>query len=87
MRIHLDTDLAGDPDDLLNFQYDPVAVAVALCWHGVRTEDLPLRPAERDGDVWFEPHPHGRAARVVTDVHGEAFAQEWLAAVEAAQRR
>jgi hypothetical protein len=60
VRIHLDTDLGGDtddacapptcrahpglPDDLLNFQYDPVACAVAAGWPGRAVESAQRRP-------------------------------------------
>jgi hypothetical protein len=32
------------PDDLLNFQYDPLACAVACDWDGARVEEFRLRP-------------------------------------------
>lgn len=76
----------GLPDDLLNFQYDPVACAVALGWDGVTVEELRLRPVEEGRSLWFQEHPDGRPARVVTDVDGDAFAGAWLTAVEEAQR-
>jgi inosine-uridine nucleoside N-ribohydrolase len=78
---------AGLPDDLLNFQYDPVACAVAVGWPGATLEWTRLRPAVTDGLLRFRPDPDGRPARVVVDVDGEAFADRWLAAVEAAARR
>jgi purine nucleosidase len=77
---------AGLPDDLLNFQYDPVACAVALGWSGAVVEEMRLRPVLEAGVLRFEPDREGRPARVVVDVDGVAFAETWLAAVEAAQR-
>ncbi len=74
------------PDDLLNFQYDPVACAVALGWPGATVEDMTLRTS-MDGDLLrFEPDPAGRPARVLTDVDGVRFGETWLAAVEHAGR-
>jgi inosine-uridine nucleoside N-ribohydrolase len=75
---------SGLPDDLLNFQYDPVACAVALGWPGATIEDVSLRPVQRDGVLSFQPHPEGRLTRVVVDVDGAAFREVWLSAVEAA---
>jgi purine nucleosidase len=74
----------GLPDDLLNFQYDPVACAVALGWAGAAIEDARLRPRWQDGVLYFQPHPEGRSTRVVLEVDGAAFGETWLSAVEAA---
>jgi purine nucleosidase len=75
---------AGLPDDLLNFRYDPVTCAIALGWPGVTKSSRQLRPV-MDGDVLrCEPDWNGRPCTVVSRVDGEAFAQAWLAAVEAA---
>jgi inosine-uridine nucleoside N-ribohydrolase len=69
------------PDDLLNFQYDPLACAVAAGWDGVTIRDVPvelsmdgslLRMRERDG---------APAMRIVTDVEAERFEDAWLDAV------
>ena len=67
------------PDDLLNFQYDPAACAVALGWPGVAIEEtrLVLRP---DGSLAREPG--GQPARLVTAIDGDAFAEHWLTTVE-----
>jgi purine nucleosidase len=78
---------AGLPDDLLNFQYDPVACAVAAGWPGAVVQEQRLRPV-MEGDVLrFLPDQDGRLARVVVDLDGASFAETWLAAVEAAQPR
>ena len=72
-------DGAALPDDLLNFQYDPAACAVALGWPGVTTEQtlLVLRP---DGSLARDPA--GQPARLVTAIDGAAFADHWLTTVE-----
>jgi hypothetical protein len=76
---------AGLPDDLLNFQYDPVAVAVALGWPGAKVRQMPLRPVITSEVLRFQPDPEGRPTRAVVDLDGAAFAETWLTAVEAAQ--
>jgi purine nucleosidase len=74
----------GLPEDLLNFQYDPVACAVALGWKGARVEQMRLRPVLGDGVLRFERNPDGRLTDVVVDVDGVAFSETWLRAVESA---
>jgi inosine-uridine nucleoside N-ribohydrolase len=77
---------AGLPDDLLNFQYDPVACAVAVGWPGAVIKEQRLRPV-MEGDVLrFQPDQDGRLVRVVVDLDGASFTDAWLAAVEAAQQ-
>jgi inosine-uridine nucleoside N-ribohydrolase len=79
-------DHTGLPDDLLNFQYDPVACAAALGWTGATSEAVRLRTAY-DGELLrFHRDPGGRPVRVVTDLDSDAFTDAWLTAVEAAQR-
>jgi purine nucleosidase len=80
----LGRDHPGLPDDLLNFQYDPVACAVALGWSGATVEDIRLRPVRMDDVLSFQPHAEGRSTRAVLDVDGAAFGETWLSAVEAA---
>ena len=74
----------GLPDDLLNFQYDPVACAVALGWPGASLEDMRLRTVRQDGVLSFETHPDGPSIRVVLDMDAAAFREMWLSAVEVA---
>lgn len=77
----------GLPDDLVNFHYDPVACAVALGWSGAVVEEMRLQPVLEGGVLRFRPDRRGRPTRVVVDLDGASFAETWLAAVEAAQRR
>jgi inosine-uridine nucleoside N-ribohydrolase len=74
----------GLPDDLVNFQYDPVACAVAVGWSGATTEDVRLRPVQEGGVLSFHPDPKGRLTRVVVDVDSAAFTEIWMSAVESA---
>jgi purine nucleosidase len=71
----------GLPDDLLNFQYDPLACAVACGWDGVKIEEYPIVPELARDRLRLRIDPEGRALRVVTEVDGERFARDWLAAV------
>ena len=67
------------PDDLINFQHDPLAAAVAIGWKdGITLEALPLRIGERDGCVTEAIDPAGRVMAVVTRVDGPRFNQAWL---------
>lgn len=75
---------AGLPDDLLNFQYDPAGVAVALGWPKAVIEEMPLEPVLTGDLLRFARTPAGRATRVVTDLDGTGFAETWLATVTAA---
>jgi purine nucleosidase len=76
----------GLPGDLLNFQYDAVACAVALGWSGAVIEETRLS-AVLEGDVLrFEPDEGGRLMQVVVDVDAASFNERWLTAVEAAGR-
>jgi purine nucleosidase len=74
---------AGLPDDLLNFQYDPVAAAVAVGWTGATLATERLVPVREGGVLRFAPDPAGYPVKVLVDVDGPAFAETWLAAVEA----
>jgi purine nucleosidase len=74
----------GLPDDLLNFQHDPLACAVALGWDGVRVEEVPTRLEVRDGRLVMTRRAGARPLRVVTAVDGPGFEAVWLAAVERA---
>ena len=75
---------AGLPDDLLNFQHDPLACAVALGWDGVTVEEVPVRLAAGGGRLRMTEAAGARPLRVVTAVDGPGFAEAWLAAVERA---
>jgi inosine-uridine nucleoside N-ribohydrolase len=80
---------AGLPDDLVNFQHDPLACAVALGWDGVTIETVPLAPVIEvgthggKGDGWLRLRvdPDGRPFRVVTAVDAARFAAYWLEAL------
>jgi inosine-uridine nucleoside N-ribohydrolase len=74
---------AALPDDLLNFQYDPVACATAVGWTGVTTETINLRTTIDDGVLRFDRDTEGKPVTVVTQVDGDAFAERWLETIAA----
>ena len=69
----------GLPKDIINFQHDSLACAIALGWKdGVGIEELPLIVEEKDG--WLIEHIHqtGKPIRVVKKVNGSRFNKFWL---------
>lgn len=77
---------AALPDDLLNFQYDPVACAIAAGWQGATIEEVQLRAVLEQGVLRFEPDEHGRDTRVTVDIDADDFTERWFAAVERVSR-
>jgi purine nucleosidase len=70
---------AGLPDDIINFQHDPFACAVALDWRdGVEIHELPLVSTFEGGLVLQKIADGGRPTKVVTRVDGNRFADVWL---------
>jgi purine nucleosidase len=72
------------PDDIVNFQHDPLAVAVALGWDGAGIEHLPLVLRVEDGWLREEERPGGRPTAIVTAVDGERFNELWYQRVVSA---
>ncbi len=69
----------GLPRDLINFQHDPLACAIALGWDtGVEYEEGPLVVEEQGGWLVERFAPGGRPARVVTKIDAEAFNRYWV---------
>lgn len=72
----------GVPEDIINFQHDGLACAIALGWdEGVEVEEIPLRSEIEGGWVRQSIDRAGRLARVVTRVDGSRFNQFWLSSV------
>ncbi len=71
----------GLPDDILNFQHDPLACAVALGWNGVTIEEIPLKFEIKNNELHEIIHPEGKKTRVVTKVESEKFNELWLKTV------
>ncbi len=70
------------PDDLLNFQYDAVACAVALGWPGAVVEEMRLKAVLQSDVLRFDPDDSGRLLGVVVDLEAPQFMEAWLSAVE-----
>jgi purine nucleosidase len=80
-RTELGRAYAALPDDLLNFQYDALACAVAAGWGGATVSDLSVMTALRDGLLHMSVEPEAPSLRVVTDVDAPAFEAAWIEAV------
>lgn len=72
------------PPDILNFQHDPLACAVALGWDGVTIEEVPLKFEIRDTFLHEVVAENGKPTRVVTQVDGARFNEFWLRLVAGA---
>jgi inosine-uridine nucleoside N-ribohydrolase len=72
---------AGLPDDLINFQHDPLTCAVALGWDGVTVETLPLSMELQGAWLRERVDPAGRPVCVVRHVDRERFNAFWLETV------
>lgn len=66
------------PSDIINFQHDPLACAVALGWDGATVETLPLS-IELEGE-WLRERIDqcGKPTRVVTRIEPERFNTLWI---------
>jgi inosine-uridine nucleoside N-ribohydrolase len=72
----------GLPADIINFQHDPLACAIALGWNdGVEIREIPLKLEINDGWLCQKVDESGKPARVVTRVNGSKFSEFWLNAV------
>ena len=69
------------PDDLLNFQYDPLACAVALGWDGATILDVPVELSMEGRFLRMREADGAPTMRVATDVDAEWFEDVWLDAV------
>jgi purine nucleosidase len=85
-RAELGRSYPGLPNDLLNFQYDPLACAVALGWDGVAIEEVPTRLDLGEARLHMVREDGRPALRVVTGVDGPALEEAWVQAVERAAR-
>ena len=67
------------PADIINFQHDALACAIALGWHdGVTIEELPLRIVVESGVLHERVDARGVPMRVVTAIDGARFSEFWL---------
>jgi hypothetical protein len=69
---------AGLPDDIINWQHDPLACAIALGWDaGVAISEIPLTFEERAGWLHEKIDPGGKPLRVVTSIDAGRFNEFW----------
>jgi purine nucleosidase len=67
------------PPDIINFQHDPLACAIALGWRdGVVIESLPLVLRKIDGWLHETVESGGKFTRIVTQIDGNRFNQFWF---------
>ncbi len=79
MELRFGETCAGLPQDIINFQHDPLACAIALGWdEGVEIKELPLIVEEKDGWLTERIHASGKPVRVVTKVDGSRFSEFWV---------
>ncbi len=72
----------GLPDDIINFQHDPLACAIGLGWRdGVEIRELSLVSELENGVVRQRVAENGQPTRVVTRVDAGRFAEVWLRTV------
>lgn len=69
----------GLPSDILNFQHDALACAIALGWNdGVKIEEIPLSFEVKDSWLYEKIDKSGKPIRMVTQVDGDKFSEFWL---------
>jgi purine nucleosidase len=73
---------SGLPNDILNFQHDALACAIALGWNdGVEVKEVPLRFEIKETYLHEIPDENGKPTQVVTKVNGDKFNELWLSTV------
>ena len=78
----------GLPDDIINFQHDPLACAIALDWNdGVEIDEIALKSEIEDGWLRQRVDAGGTPTRVVTRVDGGKFSEFWLSTVADSPQR
>ncbi len=74
----------GLATDFVNFQYDPVACAVALGWSGATVETMSLSTSIKGGVLRLQERSNGRSTNVLVDFDVDAFHEAWMTHVEVA---
>jgi purine nucleosidase len=84
METRFGVNCVGVPQDIINFQHDSLACAIALGWdEGIEMEELPLVVEEKDGWLRERIESAGKPVRVVTKVDGARFNEMWINKVSA----
>lgn len=69
----------GLPKDIINFQHDPLACAIALGWsEGVEINEIPLKLELRDGWLHEKIDATGKPTKVVTKIDRDKFNEFWI---------
>jgi purine nucleosidase len=69
----------GLPQDILNFQHDPLTCAIALGWdEGVEISEVLLKSEIEDGWLCQRVDDSGKPTRIVTRVNGGKFSEFWF---------
>lgn len=69
----------GLPSDILNFQHDALACAIALGWNdGVEIQEVPLRFEVKDSYLHEIIGNSGKPTKVVIRVNGDRFNEFWF---------
>ena len=69
---------SGLPHDIINFQHDPLACAIALGWNqGVELETVPLKFTIKDGQLYEIYDSEGTPTQIITKIDGNAFNAYW----------
>ena len=74
----------GLPKDIINFQHDPLACAIALGWsEGIEISEIPLKLELMDGWLYEKIDGTGKPTRVVTKIDGDRFNEFWIKTISA----
>ena len=69
----------GLPRDIINFQHDSLACAIALGWNdGVEINEVPLVLDEKDSCLYERIDSRGKPVPVVKKINGPNFNEFWL---------
>lgn len=69
----------GLPKDIINFQHDPLACAIALGWNeGVEVSEIPLKLELMDGWLHEKIDATGKPTKVVTKIDGNKLNEFWV---------
>lgn len=70
------------PGDIINFQHDPLACAIALGWNeGVEISEIPVKTELNEGVLQRKIDTGGKRTRIVTKIDGERFSEFWVETV------
>lgn len=70
------------PGDIINFQHDPLACAVALDWNeGVKISEIPIKTELKGSVLQRKIETDGKPTQIVTKIDGERFSEFWIETV------